>query len=70
MVVVGAVPLQVAAYVARDAKLLRQFFRDQPRRVVLFFEHFSMSGEFTYGARALSRFAFARRCAALIALYN
>ena len=55
--------MQVAAYVATDPNMLRKFFRDNPRRVMLFFEHFSMSGEFTYGARALSRYAFAHRCA-------
>ena len=48
---------------ATKKSLLREFFREQPRRVMLFFEHFKMSGEFTYGARALSRFAFANRCA-------
>jgi hypothetical protein len=52
----------VAAYIAREPGLLRAFFNGSPRRVMLFFEHFSMSGSFTLGARALSRFAFANRC--------
>lgn len=53
--------MQVAAYIAREPALLRSFFNGSPRRVMLFFEHFSMTGTFTLGARALSRFAFANR---------
>ena len=52
---------QVGAYISEDAHLLRQFFRDAPKRVLLFFEHFKMSGDFTYGAKALARYAFAHR---------
>lgn len=52
----------MAAYIAREPGLLRAFFNGSPRRVMLFFEHFSMSGTFILGARALSRFAFANRC--------
>jgi hypothetical protein len=57
----GTLRGQVGRYIAQDADLLRHFFTNAPKRVLLFFEHFNMAGDFTYGAKALARYAFSHR---------
>ncbi|KAJ7566970.1 hypothetical protein O6H91_02G126200 [Diphasiastrum complanatum] len=53
----------VAKVVAADAKLLRRFFSENPKRILLWFQHFGSGGQTDHkkGARALARFAFVHR---------
>ncbi|PRW56173.1 hypothetical protein C2E21_5142 [Chlorella sorokiniana] len=58
-----AAPAEVGALVAQDASLLRHFFKSDPKRVQLWFGHFSMEGmrRFKHGAAALAQYALANR---------
>eukprot|EP00854_Cymbomonas_tetramitiformis_P003794 gene3794-4745_t len=52
---------QVAKVLLPDKRLWAQFFRESPLRVIAFFEHFNMAGEFHHGAKALARYSFQNR---------
>ncbi|KAI7843991.1 hypothetical protein COHA_002529 [Chlorella ohadii] len=58
-----AAPAEVGALIAQDASLLRHFFKSDPKRVPLWFGHFSMGGmrRFKHGAAALAQYALAHR---------
>ncbi|KAL4457615.1 hypothetical protein ABPG75_012480 [Micractinium tetrahymenae] len=58
-----AAPREVGALVAEDGSLLRHFFKSDPKRVPLWFGHFSMEGmrRFKLGAAALAQYAMEHR---------
>ncbi|KAL6616534.1 hypothetical protein ACP70R_038804 [Stipagrostis hirtigluma subsp. patula] len=56
-------PERAGSILARKCHMLEEFFRGNPRRIMHWFGHFAVTGEFTHkkGARALSQFAFVNR---------
>ncbi|GAB2298187.1 hypothetical protein Dimus_032259 [Dionaea muscipula] len=54
-------PQMAGSILARKSHMLERFFEGHPRRILQWFENFSVAGEHQKGAKALSQFAFVNR---------